>query len=163
MKNNTLLFVGLGVLALVLIPNIVSGKGGFDLSYLNDEYDSNDVQRLQELANELSQRGLSELQIKMMLAQALHETGLFTSLPNYNAMDVKHNYAGISRNGQISAYNSLSDFVTDWLRVLSLPGAYPIQANDIVDFNNRLKKNGYYEDDKSVYANRLYGYFNLLN
>lgn len=163
--TQTALLVGAGILTFVLFSKKTAAHtyNGLDLDYLSD-FGREDVTRLQNLANELSTRGLSDLQVKFMLAQALQETGIFTdSNANYNAVDNKHNYAGISYNGQIASYGSISDFVDDWVRVLSKQPNRPIDANSIDDYNNRLKANGYYEDSSSTYGKNLRYYFNLLN
>lgn len=166
MKSPNLIYIGAGVLALILILKSTGSSAatysGLDLSYLSD-YGSDDVSRLQSVENELASRGLSDLQIKMMLAQILQETGIFTDQANYNAVDNLHNFAGISSNGHLRAYNSVSDFVDDYLRVLNLGGNPPLEAGSIADFNNRLKANGYYTDSKTTYGNNLNYYFNLLN
>lgn len=163
MKGETIAIIGIGVIAFLLISKTASGASVYDLSYLNDSFDTDDVSRLQALADELVSRGLSDQQIKFMLSQALHETGLFTDSPNYNAVDNKHNFAGISRNGSISTYSSISDFVTDWLRVLNLGPNHPIDAGSISDFAGRLKANGYYEDTLSNYSTAINYYYNLLS
>jgi len=165
MKPNTILFIGAGVLALLLFSKKAGATtyDGIDLSNLND-YGTDDVQRLQNLANELATRGLTDLQIKMMLAQALQETGIFTdSNANYHAVDSYHNYAGISHGGTLTAFSSISDFVDDWIRILNFGPAHPIDAANIVDFNSRLKQNGYYTDNINTYGNNLKYYFNLLS
>lgn len=97
-----------------------------------------------------------------MLCQILQETGLFTSNPNYNATDNDLNYAGISSGGNLKQYNSISDFVTDYIRVLNLPPNTPIDATSITDFNTRLKANGYYTDSATTYGNNLNAYYNIL-
>lgn len=163
MKKQGLIIAGIAVALLLVISNTASAATGtFNLSLLSDQYGSDNVQRLQNLLNVLSQQGLTDLQIQMMLAQALQETGLFTDVANYNAVDTKHNYAGISYNGTIATYSSISDFVSDWLRVLTM-GNDPLGAANIEDFNTRLKANGYYTDDATKYGNNLKYYFNLLS
>lgn len=164
--NLKVLYIGAGALFLVLfLKSTIStaAVSTFDLSSFNDTYGSDNVARLQTVLNALAQAGYSGLVLQMMLSQILQETGLFTSNPNYNATDNDNNYAGISSGGSLKAYNSVNDFVTDYVRVLSLGSNPPIQATDIVDFNNRLKANGYYTDSQTTYGNNLITYFNLLN
>ncbi len=163
MQNNTWLYVGGGVLLLLLLSNKANAKN-VNLDLLTGRFDADDIDRLQKVQNALAQRGLSTQQIKMLLSQVLQETGIFTaSNANYHATDQLNNYAGISNaNGSLRSYNTIDDFVTDYLRVLNLPSHYPIQAVDIVDFNNRLKANGYYTDNKNTYGNNLNYYYNLL-
>lgn len=166
MDTKPIIIAGAALLAFMLLkPSSADAHTyeGLDLSYLSD-YGAQDVQRLQNLLNELGTRGLSDLQIKMMLSQALQETGIFTdSSANYNAVDNMHNYAGISSNGKLKSYASISDFVDDWERVLNREPNRPIDASNISDFNNRLKANGYYTDSATTYGNNLKYYFNLLS
>jgi hypothetical protein len=160
MKGQTIAVIAGGILLLLLVSK---RAGAVDLSSLNDQFDAGRVARLQGVANELSARGITGDTLKFLLAQILVETGLFTNVANMNAVDNLNNYAGISSNGQLRAYGTISDFVDDYLRVLNLPNNYPIQATDINDFNARLKANGYYEDSATTYGNNLVYYFNLLS
>lgn len=163
--SQTAILIGAGILTFMLFSKTASARtyDGLDLDFLS-KFGADDVQRLQDLADELSTRGLSDQTIKYMLSQALQETGIFTdNSANYNAVDNKHNYAGISYNGQIASYGSIPDFVDDWIRVLSKSPNYPINATSIQDYNSRLKANGYYTDSAATYGNNLNYYFNLLN
>ena len=156
------LLIGGGILALILLSKN-AGATGINFNALSGHFNQADVDRLQRVAEALARAGVEPNKIKMMLAQILHETGIFTqSSANRHAIDDLNNYAGISRNGQLKSYNTVDDFVADYLRVLNLPSHYPIQATDIVDFNNRLKANGYYTDSISTYGNALNYYYNLL-
>jgi len=151
-----------GCLAAVFIFSSLSANGGsLDLSVFDDTKGSDDVERLNKVYRELLRRGLTDDQILFCLSQILVETGLFTDNPNYVAVDQRLNYAGITRNGQYEWYNSISDFVDDYLSVISKKND-PLSANDIVDFNNRLKANGYYTDSKTTYGNNLSYYYNYL-
>ncbi len=165
-RNNLLLFAGMGIAVFFIARSKNASAAtydGIDLNRLAD-YGNDDVHRLSILADELESRGLSDLQIKMLLSQALQETGIFTdNSANYNAVDNLHNYAGISYNGQLAHYNNVSAFVDDWLRVLQKGSNPPLYANNITDFNNRLKANGYYTDSQSTYGKNLTYYYNLLN
>jgi hypothetical protein len=161
--NKTLVYVGIGIAALLLFSkNASASTGNFDLSPLNDQYGADNVQRLNNLLAVLLTKGLSDEQIKFLLAQALHETGLFGNNPNYLSIDTRHNYAGISHGGSISYYDSIDSFVDDWLTVLN-KGALPLNASSATDFGNRLKQNGYYEDSSANYDAALNAYYNLLN
>lgn len=164
--NIKALYIGAGALFLVLFLKSNSGasaSSSFDISSLSGTYGSDNVSRLQNVLNGLAAAGYSGLTLQLMLSQILQETGLFTSNPNYNATDNDNNYAGISSGGSLKRYNSISDFVSDYISVLSQSPNYPIQATSVTDFNNRLKANGYYEDSQTTYGNNLATYFNILN
>ena len=164
--NVKVLYIGAGALFLILFLKSNSSGAAtstFDLSSFNDTYGSDNVQRLQTVLNALVAAGYSGATLQFMLSQILQETGLFTSNPNYNATDNDNNYAGISSGGSLKQYNSVNDFVSDYISVLSQSPNYPIQATSITDFNNRLKANGYYTDSQTTYGNNLTYYFNLLN
>lgn len=163
MKGSQLAIIGGLALLLVFIAGGASANNTtVDLSSLSDTYGAGNVQRLQNLLNALGAAGLTSEQIRYMLSQALVETGLFTSNPNYNATDNDNNFAGISSGGNLKAYSNINAFVSDWINVLSQSPNYPIQATSITDFNNRLKANGYYTDDINTYGNNLTLYYNLL-
>lgn len=162
MKSNQLLIGGAAVLALVLLSKN-SYATGIDFNGLSQRFNQADVDRLQKVANALARAGVDPIMLKMMLAQILHETGLFTqNNANRHAVDDLNNYAGISRNGQLKSYPTVDAFVADYLRVLNLPSHYPIEAVNLNDFNNRLKANGYYTDSITTYGNALNYYHNLL-
>jgi hypothetical protein len=163
-SGNLLLISGLGLLALVLMSSKSSGSSTINLDCLRQNYDSADVDRLALVLSSLEGQGLSNEQIKYCLAQILQETGLFTNgYANYKNVDQLKNYAGISASsGGYRSYSTIDDFVQDYLRVLNLPGHYPIEATSIDDFNTRLKANHYYEDSATTYGNNLRYYYNIL-
>lgn len=162
MKGGQVAIVVAVAIGLILLSTKTANAGPVDLSSLNDQFGSDRVQRLQNVQNVLSANGLSDLQIKLLLAQILQETGLFTNVWNQNATDNLNNYAGISSNGNLKSYPNIQAFVADYLRVLNLPNAYPIDAVSVSDFNTRLKMNGYYTDSATTYGNNLNYYFNIL-
>jgi hypothetical protein len=165
MKVNYLLVGGIGFFVLLLMKaNTGSAASStFNLSSFNGSYGSNNTARLQNALNALAAQNLSSLQLQMMLAQVLQETGLFTDSPNYNATDNDNNYSGISSGGSLKQYGSANDWATDYIRVLSMGNNPPINATNISDFNTYLYANGYYTDSPTTYGNNLTYYFNLLN
>ena len=126
--------------------------------------------RLTKLYLAMQGKGLTALQIQLMLSQALFETGLFTQAPNFHNMDVLNNYAGITGNSRYPAgagsgyaqYPSLDAFVDDWIGLISSSND-PIDATSVTDFVTRLRENGYYTDSIQNYGNGVATYFNLLN
>lgn len=160
MKTEYIVIGGV-LMAVFIFSSFSSNNGSLDLTVFDDVKGSDDVERLNKVYRQLSNRGLSDEQILFCLAQILVETGLFTDSPNYIAVDQRLNYAGITRNGQYEWYNSVSDFVDDYLAIISKNND-PLDATDITDFNNRLKANGYYTDSKTTYGNNLKYYYNYL-
>lgn len=172
-----------GVGLLVLFQGSSSGNvtlppgTDIDLDSLAGQYPAANIQALKNLyANLLNAtdpntgQPLSNNQIQMLLDQALVETGLFTSSPNWVLVN-GNNFSGITAhgsypanaNGTFAQYPDIPTFVTDWLNVLS-HGVQPLEANGIADFNNRLKTNGYYGSDNSVtYGSNLQVYDDLLS
>lgn len=168
MKSNTLLFVAAGVL-IILAMSSFTGSNGYDFSTLAATYGADNVQRLINLYNAMQGKGLTDLQTRLMLSQALHETGLFTGSPNYNLMDNNNNFAGITKNSRYpnspnayADYPNLDAFVNDWILILSMNNQ-PINATGVDDFVTRLKANGYFTDAYSTYDNAVNSYFNLLS
>lgn len=164
MKDNSLIWVGAGVLLLLLLSKSAGAQptGDLNLSSLSDDYGSDAVGRLNAIYSELLTRGYSDQQILFMLSQILFETGLFTDQANYPLMN-KNNYAGLTNVGDgYASYNSISDFVDAYIGFLTKNND-PLGANSLADFNNRLANNHYYTENTSVYYNGLLGYYNLLN
>lgn len=169
MKDNTLLWVGAGILLLLLLSSATTGAGMFDFSSLIAIYGADRVQRLQNLYQAMQGKGLTNLQMMLMLSQALFETGLFTESPNYTLMDSNNNFAGIKVNSRYpnssngyAQYPTLDAFVNDWIYVLNFNNQ-PINATDVDDFNIRLKENGYYGASATTYDTGLWKYYNLLS
>lgn len=163
MKAQQIVLFGGIALLFILLSGFTNGTVSVDLSELVAQYGSDNVQRLQSVANALAAQGLSTTTIKYCLAQVLQETGLFTENPNYHATDTLNNYAGISNsNGSLKGYANVNDFVTDYIRILNKAPNYPVEAITIDDFNARLKGNGYYADSETTYGNNLNYYYGLL-
>lgn len=163
MKNSGIFYVAGGVALLLLVSSKAKANDVFNLQDLASRYDQENIDRLITVENALYNYGLTDLQIKFLLAQVLQETGLFTDHPNYHATDVLNNYAGLSLGGSLNSYSNVADFVDDWLSPVYLDkGHYPLQATTIDDFNTRLKQNNYYTDSAVTYGNNLRYYFNLL-
>lgn len=179
--NNTMIIFGCAALLLVFISSNSSASNlnnaTFDLSVFDSQFDPANVNRLNNLFIALlnatdpnTGQPLSTLQIQLMLSQALHETGLFTDVANLNLVDNYNNFAGINGNSYFSAgpngvyaqYPTISAFVGDWLRVLSM-GTNPVGAASTSDFVNRLKSNNYFTDTTANYLNNVNYYYNLLN
>jgi hypothetical protein len=185
-KSDNMVFIlgGIAVLAIILFSS--SGSGGssagfiFDFSQLVPTYGQDNVNRLTDLYSSVAQANdpntgslLSNLQIQLMLDQALHESGIFTNVANLNLVDNFHNYTGIKGNSNYPAgagssyadYPSIDAFVQDWLRVLNL-GAQPIEATSVTDFVNRLASNNYFVPNTGTafnnYLNDMQAYDNLL-
>lgn len=120
---------------------------------------------------------LTDQQIRILLAQALQESGLFTTTPGPNLKLVRdyHNYTGIkvgSSNKQYKTagsvyakYPTIDDYIKDWLRILNrdLGGGAPIQSTTLQDFVTRLNVNGYFAPSSfSAYKRNLPIYYNQL-
>lgn len=179
-KNLLPLIVGGAVLFVLftsLKGNSSNKSGAFDLSSLADRYGNDAVNALNRLYGALLRatdpntgQPLNTSQMQFMLAQALLESGLFTDSANWNNIN-HNNFSGIKAHGSYSAipgsslgyanYGSIDDFAEDWLNVLSYNNE-PIEASSLVDYNNRLKANNYYESDKNAYLNNLAVYYGLI-
>jgi hypothetical protein len=178
--DKKIIWIGAGILALVLLSNsnssataskiIMDDGTSFDFSELTNTYGPDKINRLSRLYMALQNKGLTRLQIQLMIAQALWETGLFTDTPNYNNMDNLNNFAGIGGNSRYSAlpgtryakYPSLDAFVDDWIYILNFNNE-PINATSVTDFVSRLKNNNYFEDSTGNYFYGVSTYYNLLD
>lgn len=160
--NGKALLIGAAILAVIILTSATGNTGPVDLSSLVNTYGADKVQRLQNLQNALAAAGLNNLQIRLLMAQCLFETGLFTSVWNQNATDNLNNWAGISPGGSLGSYPDINTFVAAYIALLQR-GADPLDATDINDFNNRLVANGYYTENPSVYLAGITQYFNMLS
>lgn len=167
-KNEPLVIVGLAVLAFLLLT---SAKQNNSLSTLNFDalkqagYDSGDVDLLNEIYTALVNNGsLTDQQLMYCLAQIIHETGLFTDVTNYNAIQQRHNWAGLTGINGYIVYPNDNAFVNDYLSSKFLnKGSYPLNANNLTDFANRLKSNNFYTDTVTNYLNGLNNAMTILN
>lgn len=160
-QNDYLIWGGIAVAAFVLFSSFKSNNASINLQALTN--DPGDLERLNNVYSALQNAGLTDLQIKMCMAQILVETGILTSQANYIAMDQRNNYAGLTNvGGGYAVYSTIGDFVNAYIGFLT-KGTNPLGATDINDFNDRLKANSYYTDSKTTYGNNLNYYFNLLS
>lgn len=179
-NDNTLLWLGAAGLVLYFLfkpkspayASVLPGNSTFDLSQFSDEYGADNVQRLINLyADLLLVPDLSTQQIQLMLSQALVESGLFTSVANIHNVDDLNNFAGIKGNshwpaepgGMYALYPTINDFITDWLRILSMSPGHPIDATGVTDYVNRLVQNHYFESAPNDYIHAMQSYYDMLN
>ena len=173
--NKSVVAIGLVILAFVLLSNKASAadsaSSNFDFTDLVNIYGEDKVNRLKNLYTAIVNSGLdlSDFQIQILLAQALHESGLFTDAVNLNNIDQLNNWAGIksgsygkSRNGGTYAYySSLTDFVNNWYQLLSDDGA--MDATSVSGFTAALKDAHYFTDSLSNYTRDVQHWYNVLN
>lgn len=158
-----MILLGITALFVLFVTSKAQGATSFDVSYLASTYGSDSVNRLQTLANTYLSRGLSQEQLKYVLSQDLHESGLFTDVANYHLMDDNNNYAGLTNvGGGYASYSSIGDFVDAHIGFLT-KGSNPLDAVSLYDFNNRLVLNHYYTANSQTYYNDLLNYYNLLS
>jgi hypothetical protein len=170
MHGKALLLIALGLGVITLLMGFSSANAVFDFDSLASAYGAQNVQPIQNLYGVLSSTGLTSLQIQLLLAQAIHETGLFTGSPNWKNVG-NNNMAGITAHGSFPAdsggvyavYPDLNSFVNDWLSPAVLDkGYYPLNATNVQDFATRLKNNGYYGDSLANYSADLQKWYNVL-
>jgi hypothetical protein len=143
------------------------------------KFTNNEALKLLALQNSLQIAGINNPQLDFALAQLLFETGKFTSKSTVAADN--NNYSGIkwlnkpyqkatkgtlapagerlpyeSPVNYYAKFASINDWATDFKRILSLKrsantlGA-PIKATTPEDFVKRLKLNGYFGGNETVY------------
>lgn len=176
-KSVLLLLAVFGVLMYFTSNTVtIPANATFDLTQLTATYGADSINALLNLYTAILNTNdpitgspLSSLQQQLLLSQAIHETGLFTSNPNWKNINSDNNYAGITAHGSYqgdasgyAVYPSIQSFVNDWLNILS-NGSQPLEAVSISDFASRLKSNGYYTDSLSNYQNALQSNANILN
>jgi hypothetical protein len=141
---------------------------------------------LSSIYSSLQAQGFPATTIRLAISQVMFETGVFA---NKQRASKGNNFSGITYSGSAAQlatgaqksdialpaaeqpktgakvyyakYPSILNWTKDYLRILSR-GAKPIQAATPDDFAKRLKKNGYYTAQESVYAKGLHFFNNLL-
>lgn len=127
----------------------------------------------QQIYDAAISRGFTPISAKLIVAQARHETGNYTSnifKLNNNLFGMKYVKQPLATKGSASPksegdfyarYSSVGDSVKDLIDrnyALSRGGVSPDQlksASDSLDFATKLKARGYYGDTISNYANGL--------
>lgn len=170
MDGRVIALILIGAAVIVAMSSFSAATAVFDFGSLASTYGSDNVQPIQSLYTVLSNAGLTSLQVQLLLSQAIHETGLFTSNPNWKNVG-NNNMAGITAHGSYPAdsggtyamYPDLNTFVNDWLSPAVLDkGSYPLNASSPLDFATRLKANNYYGDSLANYSADLQKWFNVL-
>lgn|SRR4030042_7023620 len=126
------------------------------------------------IAETLKENGIDSEPYQMLVtAQAMHETGYFTS----NVMKSNNNYFGMRQpqvretvskgvKGGYASYANLKDSVTDyvlWNRYVKLPETY--EKSDLTNvkaFVKALKEKGYFEASYLEYQNGVYKALSIL-
>jgi hypothetical protein len=141
------------------------------------------IEIAQQFKVALTNYGLKDWQISLLMAQAAHETDGF----NHKLALENENYGGVKYNSHLSKvaiastdyfakasedkfhrrmpyahFYNINDFIKRWIPYAHLNGemkgnniGVPMDAISIADFAHRLKLNGYYQDSESVYFNGL--------
>lgn len=172
MKSNPLVYMGIGIVGLMVLNSFSADaeptddeiladatSGAYDFTKLDNEPE--DLARINDLYYVLMEQNLSPLQNQLLLAQMFYETGILTGATNYNAIDNLNNWAGIGGDNSLRSYPDLESFFVDYLKILR-KGANPLGATDNVDFVNRLKANGYFTMNKAVYQQGFNNIFHQL-
>lgn len=135
----------------------------------------------QQIYNAALSKGFTPTAAKLVVAQARHETGNYTSnifKLNNNLFGMKYVKQPLATQGSASPrsegdfyarYKSVGDSVKDLIDrnyILTRGGVTPEQlknATDSLDFATKLKARGYYGDTISNYANGLKSALNRIN
>ena len=135
----------------------------------------------QQIYNAAVSKGFTPTAAKLVVAQARHETGNYTSnifKLNNNLFGMKYVKQPLATQGSASPrsegdfyarYKSVGDSVKDLIDrnyILTRGGVTPEKlknATDSLDFATKLKARGYYGDTISNYANGLKSALNRIN
>ena len=171
-------------IALVFITKLKSGKK-MELLKFKEPVRA----KLFVIIDALKKAGLNDLQIKLALAQILHETGAFSKESNVAKLNT--NFTGIKfinksyqdaikgspvppserikpDTSAINFYAKFKDvgaWAKDYIRILNLKGK-PIDANSIEEFHKKLTANKYYDTSKQKnidnYLKSLRYFYNFM-
>lgn len=145
-------------------------------------------EKLAVIEDSLRRAGAPEDKINWLLAQVLHETGVFTV--KSKVAELNTNFSGIKwlnkkhqkaskgspvppgervrpANSPINFYakfDSPEDWARDYIRIVSTFGTKPlITAVDLKDYVTRLKKNKYFGGSESVYFKSMQKFLDKLD
>ena len=181
------LILPLGILALLLIvadksiasPSGASPSGSsVNFASLVPVLGTSAVSVLTNVSNALLAAGMPANVLYFALSQVLYETAAFSS----NLSTDDNNYSGIifinddttqlnsyqglpfpgSNSYYYAGFYSVKDWATDYMRVIELGTADPLQSSTVNDFATALKQNNYYTQDEPTYAAGMQHYYNLL-
>lgn len=112
-----------------------------------------------------------DLSVRYIVAQAMHETGNFTSklfTEHNNAFgmmypQIRENVAHSATNTGYAHYNSINDSIRD-LDLYFKSMEYPVLSSfpTIKEYAKFLKQKGYYTDTILIYGNALHNHFTAL-
>ena len=166
MNNKKLYKYLLLTIALVFITKIKGGKK-MELSKFSEPVRA----KLFVIMDALKNQGLTDIQIKLALAQILHETGAFSK--ESNVAKLNNNFTGIkfinktyqdatkglpvppgerkgSDSNPLNYYAKFKDvgaWAKDYIRILNLKGK-PINSDSVTEFHAKLTANKYYDTSK---------------
>lgn len=145
-------------------------------------------EKLKIIEDSLINAGAPEDKMKWLLAQVLHETGVFTSKSKVAAAN--NNFTGIkflnkshqkatrgtrapkseqkppeNRPGNFYAkFETPTDWARDYLRIITTWGTKPlITAVDMADYVKKLKQNSFFGGSEDVYLRSMQKFFAKLD
>lgn len=184
MNNKKLYKYLLLTVVLVFITKIKSGKK-MELLKFKEPVRA----KLFVIIEALKKQGLTDIQIKLALAQILHETGAFSK--ESNVAKLNNNFTGIkfinksyqdatkgspvppgervkpdtNPTNFYAKFKDVGAWAKDYIRILNLKGK-PINSNSIDEFHAKLTANKYYDTSKQKnidnYLKSLRYFYNLI-
>jgi hypothetical protein len=145
-------------------------------------------EKLAIIEDSIRQTGAPEDRIKWLLAQVLHETGVFTA--KSKVAELNNNFSGIkwlNKKHQIATkgspvppgervrpasspinfyakFETPADWARDYYRIVSTFGTKPIiNATDLKDYVKRLKQNKYFGGPETVYFKAMTKFLEKLD
>ena len=182
-KKNQYIFFGLAAVGLLLIANTAKAATNV-FNSLASEYGQDVANSLSVAYQALQSAGITGEAAKLALSQVMFETA-----ENINNIEVPltsdlsisdNNFSGIKwindtstqlnsyqagaapDGGYFAGFNTPKDWAVDYARVVELGSQDPLAANNVSDFANALKQNGYYTGNESDYAAGMDHFYTIL-
>lgn len=173
---------------LILLSRFLYAKNRSKMNF--DKFQPAVKEKLIFLSDSLKKTGLNDEQLKFAISQLLFETGKFTA--KSSVAKNNNNYSGIKYinkpyqiatkgtrvppSESVEPYNSPLNYYAkfdnsdmwakDFVRILSLNNK-PIAANNLIEYNERLAKNKYYdattEQKKQNYLKGLQVFYKMIS
>ena len=159
---------------------IFNKKASMFFNNILAKYGTDKRDKLIKVIDALNTLPISKTQLKLLIAQVMNETAMFSSTSN--VFDLNNNASGILytgstgqkangakqgskrmsiEGGYYAKFDTLNNWAKEYYRVLNR-GALPLRATSAKDFAIRLKQNNYFTAPVSEYSKNLVFFHDYL-
>lgn len=177
MNNKFILIAGVIGIAFLLLDK----NKNMIQSAIFKKYGTVRSEKFFRVLNAVKKLPLNKKQLEFIMAHIMTETGMFTS--RSTVFDLNNNASGIyysgsaaqkangatkgtlrpaSEGGNYARFQSLDNWAKEYFRVLN-KGSFPLTAKNIIEYNDKLKINNYYDTRGAAnYLKNITFFYNFL-